>query len=41
VEADHLGSLVALLNDHGLVHLECAPPTLEQLFMSHYEGEDS
>ena len=39
VEADHLGSLVALLNDHGLMHLECAPPTLEQLFMSHYERE--
>jgi len=39
VEADHLGSLVTLLNDHGLMHLECAPPTLEQLFMSHYERE--
>ena len=39
VEADHLGSLVTLLNDHGLMHLECAPPTLGQLFMSHYERE--
>ena len=39
VEADHLGSLMAQLSQHGLTHLECAPPTLEQLFMSHYERE--
>lgn len=39
VEADHLGGLMTLLGGHGLLHLECAPPTLEQLFMSHYEKE--
>ena len=39
VEADHLGSLLNMLGQHGLRQLECAPPTLEQLFMSHYERE--
>lgn len=39
VEVPHLGEVLSLLHQHGINSLECMPPTLEQLFMSHYERE--
>ena len=40
VEVPHLGEVLSLLHEHGIKNLECMPPTLEQLFMSHYERGD-
>jgi ABC-2 type transport system ATP-binding protein len=35
-----LGALLRLLADAGLSDLRCQPPTLEQLFLRHYDGSD-
>jgi len=37
VDSEHLGEIISYLGQHGIVSLECTPPTLEQLFMRHYE----
>lgn len=39
VEAEELGAVMAHLSRFEIVRLECAPPTLEDLFIRHYEGE--
>ena len=38
VDADDLGALVAALGGRGVLTLTSTPPTLEQLFLSHYAG---
>ncbi|GIQ68848.1 ABC transporter ATP-binding protein [Xylanibacillus composti] len=38
VDSEELGQVMAYLSASGLVKLESAPPTLEDLFMRHYEG---
>jgi len=37
VDSELLGQTIAYLGQHGIVTMECTPPTLEQLFMRHYE----
>ena len=39
VEADHLGTVVEYLGGHGVTTLTSAPPTLEELFLRHYDDE--
>ncbi|MDW0114997.1 ABC transporter ATP-binding protein [Sporosarcina saromensis] len=41
VDADAMEHVMATINTFGIVSLESAPPTLEDLFMRHYEGADS
>ena len=36
VDTEALGEVIAEISRHGIVSIECMPPTLEQLFMSHY-----
>ncbi|CEG34912.1 ABC transporter ATP-binding protein [Peribacillus simplex] len=38
VDTDELGNVMKYISQFGIVKLESAPPTLEDLFMSHYEG---
>ncbi|MEL4504424.1 ABC transporter ATP-binding protein [Luteococcus sp. H138] len=38
VDADALNELLALLSQHGVRNLTSAPPSLEELFLSHYEA---
>jgi len=37
VETNTIGSVLKTFNDHGIEALESTPPTLEDLFMRHYE----
>ena len=37
VDTELLGQTIPYLGQYGIVSLECTPPTLEQLFMRHYE----
>ena len=37
VDTERLGQIIGYLGQFGIVSLECTPPTLEQLFMRHYE----
>ena len=37
VDTEHLDAAIGSLHGHGIVSLTCQPPTLEQLFMRHYE----
>jgi len=37
VDTELLGQMIQYLGQYGIVALECTPPTLEQLFMRHYE----
>jgi ABC-2 type transport system ATP-binding protein len=39
VEAEHMGTVMAYLSSLEIVRLESAPPTLEDLFIRHYEGQ--
>ncbi|MBO0998751.1 ABC transporter ATP-binding protein [Bacillus sp. SD075] len=39
VDTDELDNVMKYISQFGVVKLESAPPTLEELFMSHYEGE--
>jgi len=40
VDTDMLGQTLSYLGEYGIRSLECAPPSLEELFMRHYtEGE--
>lgn len=41
VDTEQLDQTIRHISQFGVVKLECAPPTLEDLFMRHYEGEDS
>ena len=36
VDADQLDALLAALHDATVVSLECHPPSLESIFLSHY-----
>ncbi|WP_185907922.1 ATP-binding cassette domain-containing protein [Psychrobacillus soli] len=38
VDAEYLDSVIRHISQFGIVRLESAPPTLEELFMRHYEG---
>jgi ABC-2 type transport system ATP-binding protein len=38
VDTKELNSVMALLSGFGIIKLESSPPTLEELFMSHYEN---
>ncbi|QKS72452.1 ABC transporter ATP-binding protein [Paenalkalicoccus suaedae] len=40
VDTDHLDDVIKLLSAYGVKKLESAPPTLETLFMRHYETSD-
>ena len=37
VDTEVLGEMISYLGQYGITSLECTPPTLEQLFMRHYE----
>lgn len=37
---DKIGAVISELSKHGITALDTAPPTLEELFMSHYESVD-
>ena len=37
VDTKEVNQVMAFLTNFGIVKLECSPPTLEELFMSHYE----
>src|SRR5690348_11947194 len=41
VDASHLDAVTAQLSSLGLQSLVCAPPSLEQLFLQHYNDPDS
>lgn len=38
VDTKEINSIMAFLTGFGITKLECSPPTLEDLFMSHYEN---
>lgn len=37
VDAEQLGDVIAYISQYDIISLECAPPTLEDLFLHHYE----
>jgi ABC-2 type transport system ATP-binding protein len=39
VDTEHLGILISTLSACGIVSLTSRPPTLEELFLRHYEDE--
>ena len=39
VDTDHLGTLISTLSGYGIRGLTSRPPTLEELFLRHYEDE--
>lgn len=41
VDTEQLDRVMAHISRYGILKLECAPPTLEDLFMRHYERGDS
>ncbi len=41
VNADQLDDVIRYVSSYGVVRLESAPPTLEDLFMRYYEGDAS
>ncbi|WP_425538275.1 ABC transporter ATP-binding protein [Microaceticoccus formicicus] len=41
VDGENIGNIISKLSAYDIVNLESMPPTLEQLFMSHYSGGDS
>lgn len=40
-DAEHLDDVIRYISGFGVVRMESAPPTLEELFMRHYEGIDT
>lgn len=40
VDSEKLDDVMRFISQHGIVKLESAPPTLEDLFMRHYEGTE-
>ncbi|MGK7378725.1 ABC transporter ATP-binding protein [Planococcus sp. 1R117A] len=41
VDAEELDPVIRYVSGFGIVRLESSPPTLEELFMRHYEGEST
>ncbi len=41
IDSEHLDAVIKHISSFGIVKLESAPPTLEDLFMRHYEGSDA
>ncbi|WP_066367815.1 ABC transporter ATP-binding protein [Herbidospora mongoliensis] len=41
VDAEHLEAVLRVITESGLRGLTCQPPTLEQLFLRHYQGHTS
>ena len=41
VDGEALDEAIKYIGSFGIVKLECTPPTLEDLFMRHYEGTGS
>jgi ABC-2 type transport system ATP-binding protein len=39
VDSEHLGELIRVLGDAGVRSLVSKPPTLEELFLRHYQAE--
>jgi ABC-2 type transport system ATP-binding protein len=39
VDSRELGNVISYVSGFGIVKLESAPPTLEDLFMRHYKDE--
>ncbi|NLM25111.1 MAG: ABC transporter ATP-binding protein [Firmicutes bacterium] len=39
VEGDRLGEVIKYISNYDIISLESTPPTLEELFMHHYQGE--
>ena len=39
VDTEELDPVIRYLSQYGIVKLESTPPTLEDLFMRHYEGD--
>lgn len=37
VDSDKQGEVIAYISRYDIINMECAPPTLEELFMRHYE----
>lgn len=40
VEANQLGKIIAYLANYKIIDLQSSPPSLEELFMTHYQGGD-
>ena len=40
VDTEELGNIIQYISSFGIEKLESAPPTLEDLFMRHYEGTE-
>lgn len=40
VDSEKLDSVMRFISHHGIINLESAPPTLEDLFMRHYESTE-
>lgn len=40
VDGESLGEVMRHVGEHGILTLESVPPTLEELFMRHYEGKE-
>jgi len=38
IDTEHMDNVIRHLSQFGIVKLECSPPTLEDLFIRHYEG---
>lgn len=41
VDTDHLDDVIRFLGDHPVRSLRTRPPTLEQLFLRHYAGDQA
>lgn len=41
VDQKEMDNIIRILSNHGITRLEAAPPTLEDLFMSHYQEDRS
>lgn len=40
VDTEEMDAVIRYIADYGILRLESAPPTLEDLFMRHYQGEE-
>jgi ABC-2 type transport system ATP-binding protein len=38
VDNDELGKVIEFVAKHDVLHLLCTPPSLEELFMTHYQN---
>ena len=41
VDTSAIGDVMNFLVSFGILKLECSPPTLEELFMGHYESKEA